>query len=366
MALESGTYISDLVITNPASTDAKSDGDNHLRLIKSTVKATFPNVTGAVTATHTELNAVASYSAAISGKNRVINGNFDVWQRGTAFTTGAVYTADRWKAAGATGQTVNRIADHPSQGANGFCAEVVHTSGSEWLSQFVEALNCRDLVGDTVTITAWAKRTTGSANQSIQLLHANTADNFSATTSIATSAAGVSAVDWTQLTLTTTIPAGGANGLEIRVITGGSAATVRVAQVQLELGSVATPFEFRPYGLELALCQRYYFRHLATASAQAFGQGYNASTTSARSLIVFPVQMRAIPSATETSGTAADYQIRHGATQTACSTVPAYSSITTERYGAVTATVASGLTAGQGSYLESTSATAYIGFSAEL
>ena len=56
MPLETGTYISDLVITNPASTDAKSDGDNHLRLIKSTVKATFPNVTGAVTKTHTQLN----------------------------------------------------------------------------------------------------------------------------------------------------------------------------------------------------------------------------------------------------------------------------------------------------------------------
>lgn len=56
MALETGTYISDLTITNPTSTDPKSQGDDHLRLLKSTVKATFPNVTGAVTATHTELN----------------------------------------------------------------------------------------------------------------------------------------------------------------------------------------------------------------------------------------------------------------------------------------------------------------------
>lgn len=56
MALETGTYISDLVITNPTSTDAKSDGDNHFRLIKSTLKATFANITGAVTKTHTQLN----------------------------------------------------------------------------------------------------------------------------------------------------------------------------------------------------------------------------------------------------------------------------------------------------------------------
>lgn len=56
MGLESATYISDLVSTNPASGDAKSQGDDHIRLVKATVKATFPNVSGAVTATHTELN----------------------------------------------------------------------------------------------------------------------------------------------------------------------------------------------------------------------------------------------------------------------------------------------------------------------
>ena len=58
MALETGTYISDLVATNPTASDAKSQGDDHIRLLKSTVKATFPNVTGAVTATHTQLNTV--------------------------------------------------------------------------------------------------------------------------------------------------------------------------------------------------------------------------------------------------------------------------------------------------------------------
>lgn len=58
MGLETGTYISDLVSTNPVSSDPKSQGDDHIRFVKATVKATFPNVTGAVTATHTELNYV--------------------------------------------------------------------------------------------------------------------------------------------------------------------------------------------------------------------------------------------------------------------------------------------------------------------
>lgn len=60
MGLETGTYISDLVTTNPLGSDAKSTADDHLRLIKSCLKTTFPSVTGAVTMTHTELNTVTS------------------------------------------------------------------------------------------------------------------------------------------------------------------------------------------------------------------------------------------------------------------------------------------------------------------
>lgn len=58
MGLEAATYISDLVTTNPLGSDAKSTADDHLRLIKSCLKTTFPSVTGAVTKTHTELNTV--------------------------------------------------------------------------------------------------------------------------------------------------------------------------------------------------------------------------------------------------------------------------------------------------------------------
>lgn len=65
MALETGTYISDLVSTNPVAADPKSAGDDHIRLLKSTIKATFPNVSNAVTATHTELNYVDGVTSAI-------------------------------------------------------------------------------------------------------------------------------------------------------------------------------------------------------------------------------------------------------------------------------------------------------------
>lgn len=64
MALETGTFISDLVAANPTGSDALAFADDHLRLIKSTVKATFPNISGAVTKTHTEINTAVDQAGA--------------------------------------------------------------------------------------------------------------------------------------------------------------------------------------------------------------------------------------------------------------------------------------------------------------
>lgn len=64
MALETGTFISDLVATNPTGSDALAFADDHLRLIKTTVKNTFPNISGAVTKTHTEINTAVDQAAA--------------------------------------------------------------------------------------------------------------------------------------------------------------------------------------------------------------------------------------------------------------------------------------------------------------
>jgi len=67
MALETGTYINSLVPANPASTDGLAQADDHIRLLKATIKATLPNVTGAITATHTQINSLASGAAVPSG-----------------------------------------------------------------------------------------------------------------------------------------------------------------------------------------------------------------------------------------------------------------------------------------------------------
>lgn len=65
MGLETGTYISSLNSANPVTGDNKTEGDDHIRLIKATILATFPNITGAVTSSHTELNYVDGVTSAI-------------------------------------------------------------------------------------------------------------------------------------------------------------------------------------------------------------------------------------------------------------------------------------------------------------
>lgn len=58
MALETGTYVNALVSSNPASTDGLAQADDHIRLLKTTIKNTLPNATGAISASHSELNVL--------------------------------------------------------------------------------------------------------------------------------------------------------------------------------------------------------------------------------------------------------------------------------------------------------------------
>jgi hypothetical protein len=119
MALESTTFISGLVVTNPTSSDNISDGDNHIRLLKSTVKATFPNVTGAVTSTHGAINSAVAVANAATNANtastivkRDGSGNFSAGTISAALTgnvtgnvsgsAGTASTAGRWT----TGRTI--------------------------------------------------------------------------------------------------------------------------------------------------------------------------------------------------------------------------------------------------------------------
>lgn len=91
MALETVTHISDLVVTNPTSTDPKSEGDNHLRNIKIALKTDLPNITGPITKTHTQLNNSLDKTAneTITGALSVANSLLVTAVAGLGYGTGA-------------------------------------------------------------------------------------------------------------------------------------------------------------------------------------------------------------------------------------------------------------------------------------
>ena len=148
-------------------------------------------------------------------------------------------------------------------------------------------------------------------------------------------------------------------------VVGTNGATFYITGVQLEVGSTATSFDYRPYGTELALCQRYYYKIKSLGSGYDYALGYAVSSTVYRDFTPFPVTMRTNPTSLEQTGTASDYSVRAPASTVTCSAVPFYYGGITN--GAITEyTVASGLTTGQGSSSRFPNVNGYVAWSAEL
>jgi hypothetical protein len=134
--------------------------------------------------------------------------------------------------------------------------------------------------------------------------------------------------------------------------------------VQIEQGSVATPFERRPYGTELALCQRYYFKTQAPGGGDDLGVGFAPTTSLGRILTFFPVEMRSNPTALEQSGNAGDYSVRTTVVTT-CTSVPTFFS-STRTSSATTLPTGATLTAGQACMARAVNTNAFLAWSAEL
>ena len=132
--------------------------------------------------------------------------------------------------------------------------------------------------------------------------------------------------------------------------------------MQLEVGSTATSFDYRPYGTELALCQRYC--QVISIRDNGF-VGFNNSTTIGWFGYYPPVVMRTLPTL-GTTGTASNYRILYAGGATACSVIPSMVSDQGTGFYRIEGTVASGLTAGQGSMLIGNNAAYNISFLAEL
>jgi hypothetical protein len=142
-----------------------------------------------------------------------------------------------------------------------------------------------------------------------------------------------------------------------------ASATFDFTGVQLEVGSVATPFEHRSYGDELARCQRYYYK-LSAASNDRYFMGLAENSTTFYGVMHSPVTMRTDPTL-ETSGTATHFKLAYS-TDTTCNALPTLANSTQNTALIGGAIVASGLTANQAVMLASNSASSYLALTAEL
>jgi hypothetical protein len=341
-------------------------------------------------------------------RNRIINGAMVIDQRnaGASITPSSSggFITDRWAyyASQASKFTAQQVTAAPAGFTNSLkftVSSAVTVGSSDYFlpQQFIEGFNVGDLGwgtanAKTVTLSFQVfSSLTGTFGGSLRNEGDNRCYPFTYTVS--------SANTWTAVSVTIAGDTSGGwnvtNGIGIKVcfslgagstvsgtagtwatgpfysatgavsVVGTAGATWQVTGVQLEVGTQATSFEYRQYGTELALCQRYYNNVILGDSVGILG--FNDTSTKTINIYTYPVQMRTSPTLV-TTGTASNYRIRIAGGVVTCSAVPNFggSNEQNNTICRINTTVASGLTAGQGSYLDSNGGSVNIAFSAEL
>jgi hypothetical protein len=355
-----------------------------------------------INAARTAYNAVE----AVSRKNAIINGDFNIWQRGTSFAAAAnsQYSADRWGyyKSGAMVHTLSRSTDVPTVAQAGRlynysllvdCTTVDSSIGAGDLAmirQVIEGYNFLPLAQKAFTISFWVKatktgtyccsfRNSGADRAYVAEYTINASDTweYKTITVLPSPAAGTwdytngtgLFVEFSLATGSTYQAAAGSWQTGAYFATSNqvnacddTANNFRITAVQLEVGSLPTPFEYRFYQQELNLCQRYFEEMATGANAEIFAVGANQSTTLNISGLKFRVKKRSAPSFTFSA--ASTFRIL--ANTSIALTVISAGDISTEGC-VISGTVASGLTAGDGGLLtHSGSGTASIQVSSEL
>jgi hypothetical protein len=144
-----------------------------------------------------------------------------------------------------------------------------------------------------------------------------------------------------------------------------SSATWNITGVQLEAGTTASPFEYRLYGTELALCQRYYYRRLSTGTGRSIStlQAY-ATSAAFGNIANLPVTMRATPTAAVSA--VSDFSLSIANSSAASFTAISLSNTTIDNIATGGVTGSSGLAAGNATNFVSANSTGWIDASAEL
>ena len=338
--------------------------------------------------TNGTVNLLTSTTLSVAaGKNVLINGGMDIWQRGTTFTgTTTAFCADRWQAyRAATGSTFSRQVTNDTTNLPfiQYCTRVSRDSGNTstanlYFFQNVETVNAIPFAGKAVTLSFYARRganysassnalavsviTGTGTDQNIGGGYTGQATAFSGTATLTTT--------WQRFSFTGTIAATAREFVPffdfVPVGTAGAADFYEITGVQLEVGSVATSFS-RAGGTiqgELAACQRYYYRLDTDQQFSNFAWGFAYATTAYKGTVALPVTLRVPPSAIDYS-TLKLHNVNTAVTAGLTASITA--SEQNKYLPTVTVTVSSGLTTGGFYYLGANNSTAgYIGFSAEL
>jgi len=292
--------------------------------------------------TQVDQGLLGQYAQYTGFKNRIINGAMVIDQRnaGASVTvTGgsSYYSCDRWQEwmSQNSKYSIQRSTTAPTGFINSLLATSlsaysVISSDSFALNQNIEGLNCADLAwgtasASTVTVSFWVRSSlTGTFGGALSNSAVNRSYPFTYTISSANTfeyktitipgdTSGTWLTDngigirlWFSIGAGSTYlgTAGSWAGADYRGATGQTSvvgtngATFYITGVQLEKGSTATSFDYRPYGTELALCQRYFLKWTGDSGVNGYpmiGSGNIASTTSGNIFIPTPVTLRATP-----------------------------------------------------------------------
>ena len=201
---------------------------------------------------------VTTASPSLGRRNLIINGGFDIWQRGTSFSAigNNVFAPDRWYSTKvATGCTISRDTGTYSKYAMLITGDAANTAQS--MTQRIEASTSFNMSLNDHTFSAKVY-TSVDRTIAIQIRSATAEDDFSGNTLQQNTSVDL-VTGWNTVNIS--VPSVSAYNLGVQLTlafgTVGAGETVKVEQVQLEVGSVATPFEHRSYGEELMLCRRY-------------------------------------------------------------------------------------------------------------
>jgi hypothetical protein len=303
-------------------------------------------------------------------KNRLVNGSFNIAQRGTSFVSGAnnddTYNLDRWYVLsdGNDAVDITQTTTVPTGAKYSIGLDVETVNKKFGIAQIIENVNCYDAIGGNVTLSFQAKVSATTKLDNVKcavVAWSGTADSVTSDIISAWGAEGTNptlianatyentpanlnvTTSWATYSVTANVDTASTANIIVFIwsdVTDTTAGDfLHITNAQLEIGTSATPFERRLYSQELSACQRYYYKWIPNSSLGALGVGISGTATTAYIVTgKLPVTMRVAPAI----ATPSNCKIYDGTTMAVTAIAGNFSSVD---YFTCDMTTASGLTA---------------------